>query len=35
MMGHRKVRMIFVPLLGGIAIGGRPYDSRFEVAFVA
>ncbi|MEP9388546.1 site-2 protease family protein [Mesorhizobium sp. KR9-304] len=33
--GHRKVRMIFVPLLGGIAIGGRPYDSRFEVAFVA
>jgi Zn-dependent protease len=35
MMGHRKVRMIFIPLLGGIAIGGRPYDSRFEVAFVA
>ena len=35
MMGHRKVRMIFVPLLGGIALGGRPYDSRFEVAFVA
>ena len=34
-MGHRKVRMIFIPLLGGIAIGGRPYDSRFEVAFVA
>ncbi len=34
-MGHRRVRMIFVPLLGGIAIGGRPYDSRFEVAFVA
>jgi len=34
-MGHRKVRMIFLPLLGGIAIGGRPYDSRFEVAFVA
>jgi Zn-dependent protease len=33
--GHRKARMIFVPLLGGIAIGGRPYDSRFEVAFVA
>jgi len=24
-----------MPLLGGIAIGGRPYDSRFEVAFVA
>jgi Zn-dependent protease len=33
--GHRKVRMIFIPLLGGIAIGGRPYDSRFEIAFVA
>jgi Zn-dependent protease len=35
LMGHRKVRMIFIPILGGIAIGGRPYDSRFEVAFVA
>lgn len=35
LMGHRRVRMIFLPLLGGIAIGGRPYDSRFEVAFVA
>ncbi|HEY6632373.1 MAG TPA: site-2 protease family protein [Rhizobiaceae bacterium] len=35
LMGHRKVRMIFLPLLGGVAIGGRPYDSRFEVAFVA
>jgi Zn-dependent protease len=35
MMGHRKVRMIFIPLLGGVAIGGRPYDSRFEVGFVA
>lgn len=35
LMGHRKVRMIFIPLLGGIALGGRPYDSRFEVAFVA
>jgi Zn-dependent protease len=35
LMGHRRVRMIFIPLLGGIAIGGRPYDSRFEVAFVA
>lgn len=33
--GHRRVRMIFIPLLGGIALGGRPYDSRFEVAFVA
>lgn len=35
LMGHKRVRMIFVPILGGIAIGGRPYDSRFEVAFVA
>ena len=35
LMGHRRTRMIFVPLLGGIAIGGRPYDSHFEVAFVA
>jgi len=35
LMGHGKVRMIFIPLLGGIAIGSRPYDSRFEVAFVA
>lgn len=35
LMGHRRVRMIFIPLLGGIAIGGRPYNSRFEVAFVA
>ena len=33
--GHRRARIIFIPLLGGIAIGGRPYDSRFEVAFVA
>lgn len=33
--GHRRARMIFVPLLGGIALGGRPYDTRFEVAFVA
>ncbi|AZO46545.1 MAG: site-2 protease family protein [Mesorhizobium sp.] len=35
LMGHSRARMIFIPLLGGIAIGGRPYDSRFEVAFVA
>ena len=35
LMGHNKARMIFIPLLGGIAIGGRPYNSRFEVAFVA
>jgi Zn-dependent protease len=33
--GHQRVRMIFVPLLGGIAIGGRPYASRFEVAVCA
>ncbi|GEO83435.1 MULTISPECIES: hypothetical protein [Alphaproteobacteria] len=33
--GHASTRMIFVPLLGGIAIGGRPYDSRFEVATCA
>ena len=25
--GHKTVRMIFMPLLGGIAIGGRPYNS--------
>ena len=35
LMGHRSARMIFIPLLGGIAIGGRPYDSRHEIAFVA
>lgn len=34
-MGHRTARMIFIPLIGGVAIGGRPYDSRFEVAFSA
>ncbi len=33
--GHPSVRMIFVPLLGGIAIGGRPYNSHFEVATCA
>ena len=33
--GHRTVRMIFVPLLGGIAIGGRPYKTLFEVAACA
>lgn len=33
--GHRRVRMIFVPLLGGMAIGGRPYNSTYEVAFCA
>jgi len=35
MFGHTHVRMIFVPLLGGIAIGGRPYRSLFEVATCA
>jgi Zn-dependent protease len=33
--GHQHVRMIFIPLLGGIAIGGRPYNSRFEMATCA
>ncbi|NKN38966.1 hypothetical protein HFC70_21660 [Agrobacterium sp. a22-2] len=33
--GHRSARMIFVPLLGGVAIGGRPYNSLFEVATCA
>ena len=33
--GHKSARMIFIPVLGGIAIGGRPYHRRFEVAFVA
>jgi Zn-dependent protease len=33
--GHRTARMIFIPLLGGIAIGGRPYNSLFEVATCA
>jgi len=33
--GHGHVRMIFIPLLGGIAIGGRPYNSRFEMATCA
>jgi len=33
--GHRTARMIFVPLLGGIAIGGRPYNSSFEAATCA
>ena len=33
--GHERVRMIFVPLLGGVAIGGRPYNSLFEVATCA
>ncbi len=33
--GHTSARMIFIPLLGGIAIGGRPYNSLFEVATCA
>lgn len=33
--GHRTARMIFVPLLGGIAMGGRPYNSQFEAATCA
>jgi Zn-dependent protease len=33
--GHPSVRMIFIPFLGGIAIGGRPYNSHFEVATCA
>lgn len=33
--GHPSARMIFIPLLGGIAIGGRPYHTRFEVATCA
>jgi Zn-dependent protease len=35
MMGHRSARMIFLPLLGGIAMGGRPYDKHFEIGFSA
>ncbi|KPB01485.1 hypothetical protein SU32_07820 [Ahrensia marina] len=34
-MGHRKARMIFIPILGGIALGGRPYDRHFEIGFSA
>ncbi len=33
--GHKRVRMIFIPLLGGLAMGGRPYNSRFEIAVCA
>lgn len=33
--GHKSARLIFVPLLGGLAIGGRPYNSLFEVATCA
>ena len=34
-MGHKSARMIFIPILGGIALGGRPYDRHFEVGFSA
>lgn len=33
--GHERVMLIFVPMLGGIAVGGRPYRSRFEIATCA
>lgn len=35
MMGHKGARMIFIPILGGIAMGGRPYDKHFEIGFSA
>lgn len=35
MMGHKSARMIFIPILGGIALGGRPYDRHFEIGFSA
>lgn len=35
MFGHTSARMIFIPFLGGIAIGSRPYRSLFEVATCA
>ena len=34
-MGHRSARMIIIPFLGGLALGGRPYNSHFEVGFSA
>ena len=33
--GHKTARMIFIPILGGFAMGGRPYNKHFEVAFSA
>lgn len=33
--GHTSVKIMFIPLLGGVAIGSRPYASRFEVATCA
>ncbi|MEM8541387.1 MAG: site-2 protease family protein [Pseudomonadota bacterium] len=35
MMGHKGARMVFIPILGGIAMGGRPYDRHFEIGFSA
>ena len=35
LMGHKGARMIFIPILGGIAMGGRPYDRHFEIGFSA
>ncbi len=34
-MGHKTARMIIIPFLGGVALGGRPYNSHFEVGFSA
>lgn len=34
-MGHKSARMIILPFLGGVALGGRPYNSHFEVGFSA
>jgi Zn-dependent protease len=34
-MGHKSARMIILPFLGGIALGGRPYNTHFEVGFSA
>ena len=34
-MGHKSARMIIIPFLGGLALGGRPYNSHFEVGFSA
>jgi Zn-dependent protease len=35
LMGHDNARMIFIPLLGGLAFGARPYNSHYEIAFSA
>lgn len=34
-MGHKSARMIILPFLGGLALGGRPYNTHFEVGFSA